>query len=196
MHAVFLILYLGKSATKDILITSFKYKHNYPIFLDITLACRLWDTFQVYFQRLLGHSYQGNLWGYRSYCKLQKFQETPIYMLKLHVPCMTATHCTTSNPCSCCSPTRQPKSKRRLQGEFMSTKVTEENMGRKTVILSLNTPDHSLKPCLLTLPDPTMASCHSKPHVWSHSWFSQACSLLSTNLFPSFMVPSQLQQCS
>lgn len=77
-------------------------------------------------------------------------------------------------------PTGQPKSKRVLQGEFLPTKVTEGNMGRKTVVLNLNTPEHCLKPCLLTSPDSTTVSRHSKPRVWSHSWFSQLCSLFST----------------
>lgn len=71
---------------------------------------------------------------------------------------MTATHSTASNPCSCCRPTRQPKSKRVLQGEFLSTKVTEGNMGGETVILSLNTPDHCLSHVLL----------HHQIPQWSH----------------------------
>ena len=119
------------------------------------MACRLWATFRVYLQRLLGHQLprqplrsRSATVNYRCFKRLQ-------FMLKLYVPCMNATHCTALSQYSCCSTRRQPKSRRVLQREFFLTKLTEGNTGSKTIILNLNTSEHSLKLHLLTLPDST-----------------------------------------
>lgn len=140
------------------------------------MACRLWATFRVYLQRLLGHQLPGQplrspsaTVNYRSFKRLQ-------FMLKLYVPCMNATHCTASSQYSCCSTRRQPKSRRALQKDLLLTKLREGNTGTKTIILNLNTSEQSLKPRLLTLSDSTTAvSC-----FWSHPWSSQSRTLLST----------------
>lgn len=85
-------------------------------------------------------------------------------------------------------PYKRPSPKGCFRKNFWQPKWLRGTWG--TVILTLNTPGHCLKlPRLLTSPHSTVVPCHGKPHVWSHCWFSQACSLLSTNLFPSLCSP-------
>lgn len=62
---------------------------------------------------------------------------------------------------------------------------SDRTWGGKRVILSLNPPEHCLKPCLLTSPDSTTSHVTISP-VFDHTL--DLIPLLSTNLFQSFII--------